>query len=101
MRVPLCVLSVGDRVADNVLEEQLENTTGLLVDETRDTLHTTTTSETADSRLGNALDAAHICQRHVFKKHQTMRVLVTKNLAMTLGSALAETLATLSTARHC
>ena len=37
----------------------------------------------------------------ILRKHQTMHVLVTKNLAMTLGSALAETLATLSTARHC
>ena len=47
--IPLGVFSVGDRVTDDVLEEDLENTTGLLVDETRDTLHTTTTSETADS----------------------------------------------------
>lgn len=42
----------------------------------RDTLHTTTTSETADSGLGDALDV------------------VTKNLAVTLGAALSETLST-------
>jgi len=47
------MLSVGDGVTDDVLEEDLENTTGLLVDETRDTLHATTTSETTNSRLGD------------------------------------------------
>ena len=40
----------------HVLEEDLEDTTGLLVDETGDTLDTTTTSETSDSRLGDTLD---------------------------------------------
>ena len=33
----------------HVLQEDLEDTAGLLIDETRDTLDTTTTSETADS----------------------------------------------------
>ena len=46
--IPLGVFSVGDRVTDDVLEEDLENTTSLFVDETRDTLDTTTTSETAN-----------------------------------------------------
>jgi hypothetical protein len=45
----------------------------------RDTLDTATASETANSGLGDTLDV------------------VTKNLAMTLGSALSETLSTLST----
>lgn len=50
------------------LEEDLEHTTSLFIDETTDTLHTTTTSETTDCGLGDSLDV------------------VTKNLAMTLGS---------------
>jgi hypothetical protein len=37
----LGVLSVGDCVADDTLEEGLENTAGLLVDHGRDTLDTT------------------------------------------------------------
>jgi hypothetical protein len=45
------VLSVGDGVTDDVLEEDLEDTAGLLVDEARDTLDTTTTSETTDGGL--------------------------------------------------
>ena len=43
------MLSVGDGVADDVLEEDLEDTAGLLVDEARDTLDTATTGETTDS----------------------------------------------------
>ena len=51
----LSVFSVGDRVSDDVLEEHLEDTTGFFVDETGDTLDTTTTSETTNSWLGDTL----------------------------------------------
>ena len=47
----LGVLSVGDGVANDRLEEELEDTAGLVVDQTADTLNTTTASETADRRL--------------------------------------------------
>ena len=50
------VLGVGDRVTDDVLEEDLEDTAGLLVDETGDALDAATTGETADGGLGDALD---------------------------------------------
>ena len=73
------MLSVGDGITDDTLEEGLEDTTGLLVDHGGDTLDTTTASETADSGLGDTLDV------------------VTQDLAVTLGATLAETLATLST----
>lgn len=69
--LPLGVLSVGDGITDDVLEEHLQDTTGLLVDESRDSLHTTTTSETADSGLGDTLDV------------------VTQNFAVTLGASFS------------
>lgn len=47
------MLCVSHRVTNDVLQEDLENATGLLVDETRDTLDTATTSETTDGRLGD------------------------------------------------
>jgi hypothetical protein len=47
------VLSVGNGVADDVFEEDLENTTSLLVDKTGDTFYTATTGKTTDSRLGD------------------------------------------------
>ena len=46
------VFSVGERVSDDVFKEDLEDTTGLFVDQSRDTLDTTTTSETTDGGLG-------------------------------------------------
>ena len=39
----LSVLSVGDGITDDVLKEDLEDTAGLLIDQARDTLDTTTT----------------------------------------------------------
>jgi hypothetical protein len=78
----LSVLGVGDGVTDNGLEEGLEDTTGLFVDHGGDTLDTATASETADSGLGDSLDV------------------VTEDLTVTLGAALAETLATFSASRH-
>jgi len=94
---PFRVLGVGYRVADDLeekvrvenyvermatytLEEVFQYSTSFLVDETRDTLDTTTTSEAANSRFGNALDV------------------VAQDFAMALSTGLSETLATFSTA---
>jgi len=74
----LGVLGVGDGVTNDTLEEGLQDTTSLLVDHGRDTLDTTTTSETADGWLGDTLDV------------------VAQNLPVTLGTTLSETLATFS-----
>jgi hypothetical protein len=52
----LGVLSVGDSVADDVLEEVAENSAGLLIDQARDALDTTSASQAADSWLGDTLD---------------------------------------------
>jgi hypothetical protein len=75
----LGVLSVGDSIANDTLEEGLEDTTGLFVDHGRDTLDTTTTCETTDSGLGDTLDV------------------VAKNLSVTLGTTLSKTLAAFAT----
>ena len=80
--LPLGVLSVGDGITDDVLKEHLEDTTGLLVDEARDTLDTAAASQTPDGGLGDALDV------------------VTQHLAMTLGASLSEPLASLATSSH-
>ncbi len=52
----LGVLGVGDGIAYQVLEEGSEDVPGLLVDQGRDYLDTTATSESADSRLGDTED---------------------------------------------
>ncbi len=49
------VLGVGDRVADDVLEEHLQHAAGLLVYEPADTLDTAAAREPADGGLRDAL----------------------------------------------
>ncbi len=48
---PLSMLGVCNGITDNVLEEDFEDTTGFFVDETGDTLNTTTTSKTTNGRF--------------------------------------------------
>ena len=76
------VFGVGDGVADDVLEEHLEDATGLFVDESRDTLDSSTTCQTTDGGLGDALDV------------------ITQHLAMTLGATLSESLSSLAASSH-
>ena len=72
------VLGVRHGIADDVLEEHLQHRAGLLVDQTGDALDATSASETADGGLGDALDV------------------VAQHLAMALGAALSEALASLA-----
>jgi hypothetical protein len=81
-RLPLGVLGVGNGVADHVLEEHLEHAAGLFVDEAGDTLHSATTSQTADGWLGDALDV------------------VTQHFAVTLGASFAESLSSFAASGH-
>ena len=80
--LPLSVFGVGDCVPDDVLKEHLEDTTGLLVDEARDTLDTTSSSKTTDSGLGDSLD------------------IITKNFAMSLGTAFSQSLSPFTATSH-
>ncbi|CAL9046856.1 unnamed protein product [Musa banksii] len=76
------VLGVGDGVADNVLEEDLEHAAGLLVDEPGDALDAAAAREAADGRLGDALDV------------------VAEDLAVALRPALPQPLPSLSSPGH-
>ena len=76
------VLSVGHSITNDVLQEHLEHAARLLIDEAGNALDATTASQTADGRLGDALDV------------------VTQHLAVALGTALAQTLAALAASRH-
>ena len=78
----LGVLGVGDGISDDVLKEDLEDTTGLFVDEAGDTFDTTTTRETANGGLGDTLDV------------------ITQDFAMTLGASLSESFSSFAAARH-
>jgi histone H3 len=76
------MLSVGHSVTDDVLQESLEHTTSLLIDGSADTLDTTAASKAANGGLGDTKNV------------------VTKDLAMTLSSSLAESFSSLSSSSH-
>ena len=80
--LPLGVLGVGHGITDDVLKENLQNTTGLLVDEAGDALDTATASQTADGGLGDTLDV------------------ITKNLPVTLGASFSQALASFAASSH-
>ena len=79
--ISLGVLGVCYCVTDDVLEEHLQDTTGLFVDQSGDTLDTASASQT-DSGLGDTL------------------VVITQHLTMTLSASLSKTLSSLATSRH-
>ena len=62
VNIPLRVLSVSNRVTNDILKEDLEDTTRLLVDETRDTFDTTTAGKTTDSLLIDTRYAMRLSQ---------------------------------------
>ena len=80
--LPLGVFGVSDGIPDDVLKEDLEDSTGLLIDETRDTLDSSTASQTPDGGLGDSLDV------------------VSQHLTVTLGASLSESLSSFATSSH-
>jgi len=66
------VLGVGNGITNDILQKDLEDSTGLFVDESTDSLDTTTAGQTANSGLGNSGNV------------------ISEDLAMTLGSSLSQ-----------
>ena len=77
------VLSVGDSVPHDVLEESLEDLPGIVVDERGNSLDTASSSESADGGLGDALDGSPAGL-----------------LSMSLDTDLSDSLASFSLASH-
>ena len=76
------MLSVGDRVANDILKEDLEDAASLLVDEAADALDAASAGQAADGRLRDTLDV------------------IPEDLAMPLGPAFSQSLASLASSRH-
>ena len=76
------MLRTGDGVSDNVLEEDLENTSSFLVNETGDSLDSSSSRESSNGGLGDSLDV------------------VTQDLSVSLRSSFAQTLSTFSSSGH-
>ena len=80
--LPLGVFSVGDSISDDILKENLKNSTSLLIDQTRDTLDSSTTSQPSDSGFGDTLDV------------------VSQHLPVTLSASLSKSLSSFATSSH-
>ena len=80
--LPLGMFGVGDSISDDILKENLEDSTGLFIDEARDTLDSSSASQTPDGRLGDSLDV------------------VSQHLTVTLGSSLSQSLSSFATSSH-
>ena len=78
----LGMLCVGDSIPDDILEEYLEHSASLFVNEAGDPLHSSSTGKTSDGRFGDSLDV------------------ISQDLTVSLGATLTEALTTLSTSSH-
>ena len=80
----------------------LENTPGLLVNKAADPLHTTPSSKSSDCRLSDALHkiSNYIQETTIFKRLLLYLDVVPQHLAVSLGTTLAQTLASFSSASH-
>jgi hypothetical protein len=76
------MLSVRNGITDHILQKDLQHTASFFIDQPADTLHTASPRQTPDGRLRDALNV------------------IAEHLPVTLGTALAQTLASLPTARH-
>lgn len=80
--LPLGVLGVGDGIADDILQENLQHSAGLLIDESGDALDTPSAGQTSDGGFGDALDV------------------VPEHLPVPLGASFPQTLPSFTAARH-
>ena len=76
------MFGVGDSIPDDILEEHLEDSTGLLIDEPRDPLDSSPPRQSPDGGLGDTLDV------------------VSQHLTVTLSASLAKSLASFATSGH-
>ena len=51
------VLSVGDSISDNLLEERSEDSSGVIIDERGDSLDTTSSAESSDSGSSDTINS--------------------------------------------
>ena len=80
--LPLGVLGVGNGIADDVLQEDLQYSTSLLVDKSGDSLDASSAGQPPDGGFGDALDV------------------ITQDLPVPLSASLAQALTSFATSRH-
>ena len=107
------MLGVGDSIADDILQEDLmkrygknnpsvhnylENTPGLLVDESTDPFDATPPCKSPDRRLGDTLPISN--QQRYSKTRILYLDVVPQHLAMSLGTSLAQAFPSFASSSH-
>ena len=75
----LSMFSISDSVSDDDFKENLQNTSSFLLDESRNTLDSTSTGQSTDGGFSNTLDV------------------ITKDLSVTLGASFSKSFASFTT----
>ncbi len=83
----LGVFRVGDSVTDHILQEDLEHTARLLVDQTADALDSTTSCQSADSGLF-FLKRFMSCHIHVVSFSGLRQTILSQNYQQSKGDAI-------------
>ena len=78
----LGVLAVGHCITDHVLQEDLQDSPGLFVDQSADPLDTTSSCKTSNGGLGDTLDV------------------ITQDLSVALGTSLSQSFSSFTASRH-
>merc|ERR1719347_973346 len=80
--LPLGMLGIRHSVPDDILQEDLQNAPGFFVDQTRDSLHTTSPSKPSDGRFCDTLNV------------------IPQDFTVPLRSPLAKTLSSFAASTH-
>merc|ERR1719300_1971715 len=80
--LPLGVFSVGDSIPDDILQEDFQNSSGLLIDESGYALDSSSSGQPTNGWFGDALDV------------------VPQHLAVTFGTTLSKAFSSFAASRH-
>ena len=80
--LPLSVLGVGNGISDNVLQENFEDASGLFVDQSGDSLDTTSSRQSSNGWLGDTLDV------------------ISKDFSVPFGASFSKTFTAFTSSRH-
>ena len=80
--LPLGMLGISDGITDDIFQENFEYSSSFLVDESGDTFHSTSSSQTADGGFGDTLDV------------------ISQDFPVTLGAPLSESFSSFTSSGH-
>merc|ERR1712012_1455813 len=81
-RLPLGMFSVGNGITDDIFQEDFQNSSGFLVNKSRDSFHSSSSCQSTDSWFCDTLDV------------------ISQHLTMTFCSSFSQSFSSFATSRH-